>query len=93
MRLEFHPDDNTPGIVRPPERDADKSAPQAASIFTALEQQLGLKLEKTKGPRGFIVIDHIEKPTPDEPERNDLRPHSLDSGLSYWYKVYHDKTY
>jgi uncharacterized protein (TIGR03435 family) len=67
MRLEFHPDDNTPGIVRPPERDADKSAPQAASIFTALEQQLGLKLEKTRAARGFIVIDHIDRPAPDQP--------------------------
>jgi uncharacterized protein (TIGR03435 family) len=67
MRLEFHPDDNTPGITWPAERDADRSAPQAASIFAALEQQLGLKLEKTKAPRGFIVIDRIERPTPDSP--------------------------
>jgi uncharacterized protein (TIGR03435 family) len=64
LRLEFHPDENTPGIVWPAERDADTSAPQAASIFTALEQQLGLKIEKTKGPRGFIVIDHVERPAP-----------------------------
>ena len=64
MRLEFHPDENTPGIVWPAERDADTTAPQAASIFTALEQQLGLKLEKTKAPRGFLVIDQIERPSP-----------------------------
>ena len=37
-----------------------------AAIFAAVEE-LGLKLEKTKGPRGFIVIDHIERPTPDAP--------------------------
>jgi uncharacterized protein (TIGR03435 family) len=64
IRLEFHPDENTPGIVWPGERDADTTAPQAASIFTALEQQLGLKLEKTKAPRGFMVIDQIERPSP-----------------------------
>jgi uncharacterized protein (TIGR03435 family) len=64
MRLEFHPDENTPGIVWPAERDADTTGPQAASIFTALEQQLGLKLEKTKAPRGFLVIDQIERPSP-----------------------------
>jgi uncharacterized protein (TIGR03435 family) len=64
MRLEFHPDHNTPGLVWPSERDADTSAPQAPTIFTALEEQLGLKLAKTKAPRGFIVIDHIEKPGP-----------------------------
>ncbi len=39
----------------------------SASVYTALEEQLGLKLEKTKGPRGFIVIDAIERPTPDGP--------------------------
>ena len=65
IRLEFHPDESTPGIIWPAERDADTSVPQAASIFTALDEQLGLKLERTKGPRGFIVIDHIERPSPD----------------------------
>lgn len=67
IRLEFHPDQTTPGLPWPAERDADTSAPQAGSLFTALEQQLGLKLEKTKAPRGFIVIDHIERPSPDLP--------------------------
>ena len=59
-QLEFHPDENTPGIKWPPEREADTSAPPAASVFTALEQQLGLKLEKTRAPRGYLVIDHVE---------------------------------
>jgi uncharacterized protein (TIGR03435 family) len=31
------------------------------SIFTALEKQLGLKLEKTKALLDVLVIDHIEK--------------------------------
>jgi bla regulator protein BlaR1 len=64
IRFEFHPDDATPGINWA-ERDLDQSAPRAASIFTALEQQLGLKLESTRGPRGYLVIDHVERPTPD----------------------------
>jgi len=38
--------------------------PRAATIFTALEEQLGLKLEPTKAPRGFIVIDHVERLSP-----------------------------
>jgi uncharacterized protein (TIGR03435 family) len=33
------------------------------SIFTAVQQQLGLKLEATKGPAEFLVIDHVEKPS------------------------------
>jgi uncharacterized protein (TIGR03435 family) len=36
-------------------------------VRTALEEQLGLKLDKAKGRRGFIAIDAIERPTPDGP--------------------------
>lgn len=33
------------------------------SIFTAIQEQLGLKLESGKGPVDTIVIDHIEEPS------------------------------
>jgi bla regulator protein BlaR1 len=42
----------------PPPPDA--SAP---GIFTAIQEQLGLKLESEKGPVDVIVIDHIDKPS------------------------------
>jgi len=32
-------------------------------LFTAIQQQLGLKLEATKGPAEILVIDHVEKPS------------------------------
>jgi len=36
----------------------------APSIFQALQDQAGLRLESTKGPVQVLVIDHAEKPTP-----------------------------
>jgi len=51
---------NPPGAVPgPPVRDDT-----APSIVTALQEQLGLKLESTRGPIDVLVIDQAERPTP-----------------------------
>ena len=39
---------------------ADSSGP---SVFTAIQEQLGLRLESAKGPVEIFVIDHVEKPS------------------------------
>jgi len=36
---------------------------EGASLFTAIEEQLGLKLVSAKGPGQVLVIDHIERPS------------------------------
>jgi uncharacterized protein (TIGR03435 family) len=39
--------------------------PNGPSIFTAVREQLGLKLESGKGPVEVLAIDHVEQPSPD----------------------------
>ena len=52
------------GGLRMPPPGADPTPADAVSIFTALEEQLGLKLEAQTGPVEMLVIDHVERPTP-----------------------------
>jgi uncharacterized protein (TIGR03435 family) len=51
IHLEFTPDRNS---------DAPNAGP---SIFTAIEEQLGLKLVSAKGPGEFLIIDRVERPS------------------------------
>jgi len=45
-----------------PEKRTDAADSPGVSIFSALEQQLGLKLESAKAPVEVLIIDHAEKP-------------------------------
>ena len=43
-----------------PDQAVDSSGP---SIFTAIQEQYGLKLESKKAPVGIFVMDHVERPS------------------------------
>jgi uncharacterized protein (TIGR03435 family) len=53
------------GVDIPAGRGIDVPPSDAPSIFTAVQEQLGLKLESTKGSVDVLVIDHVERPAED----------------------------
>lgn len=62
LNLKWTPDD-----LRAPSPGAQTAATlppdSGPSLFTAIEEQLGLKLEPAKGPVEVLVVDHVEMPS------------------------------
>jgi uncharacterized protein (TIGR03435 family) len=69
ITLRGTPDEGQGGMLKGPEgsQQGADSAPlpesSGPSIFAALQEQLGLKMESQKSPREILVIDHIDKPS------------------------------
>ena len=52
LKLRWTPDDAVPGEADPP------------TLFTAIQEELGLRLEPAKEPVPVLVVDHVDQPTP-----------------------------
>jgi uncharacterized protein (TIGR03435 family) len=64
FELNWTPDDSQfggMGMRAPPPSDAADAPPP---LFTAIQEQLGLKLDSGKAQVDVMVIDHVEKPSP-----------------------------
>ena len=64
--LQWTPAEGETGALPRSYQDSENApSPEAPghSLFSALQQQLGLKLEAQKAPVDVLVIEHIEKPS------------------------------
>ena len=68
FNLKWTPDESqfaqfrgTNGPITPPAGDNPNAPP---GLYTAVQEQLGLRIESTKAPDDVIVIDHVEHPSP-----------------------------
>jgi uncharacterized protein (TIGR03435 family) len=61
FHIEFLIDQSTTGVFEALEPPSDDTP--APSIFTVVQQQLGLRLEASRGVRETLVIDHVERPS------------------------------
>ncbi len=67
FKLEWTPDETMRGMSplgdSPGHESSQPVDTSGPTIFSALQEQLGLRLESQRGPVEILVIDHIEKPS------------------------------
>jgi uncharacterized protein (TIGR03435 family) len=65
FEVDFTPDQLPQGPPPPGAPPLPPIDPNGPSLFTALQEQLGLKLDPERGPVEVLFIDSVERPTPD----------------------------
>ena len=63
FHLEYAPDEFSGGATAEARVQGGLPDVSGESIFTAVQEQLGLRIESAKGPGEFLVIDHVERPS------------------------------
>ena len=63
FNLDWTPEPGERGLPGPPSPDVAPPESNGPSLFTALQEQLGLRLQSAKGPVDSLVIEEAEKPT------------------------------
>jgi len=61
--LQWSPDRGAADAGQPPPDNSASTESAGTSVFTAIREQLGLKLESRKAPVEVLVIDHVEAPS------------------------------
>lgn len=67
FHVQFMPDRNMPAQRALVGDDPGKAIPPdllGPDLFAALQEQIGVRLSSDKGPVSFLIIDSVEKPTP-----------------------------
>jgi uncharacterized protein (TIGR03435 family) len=64
FHLEFARDELSPGPLPrdKPAPGAEADAPPGPTLFAELERKLGVRLVNEKGPKGYLIIDRVERP-------------------------------
>jgi uncharacterized protein (TIGR03435 family) len=65
LDLTWTPDQRPQGPPPPGAPPLPPVEPDGPSIFTAVQEQLGLKLDPQRGPVDVLVVDGVDRPTPD----------------------------
>jgi uncharacterized protein (TIGR03435 family) len=65
FQLDWTPDSGPCATLPDSEGSVNASTytPDRPSIFAAIQEQLGLRLEASRGPAEILIIDHVERPS------------------------------